>query len=78
MHFTTAFTMPIRLCMPIYNIIFKLYSARAYVVLYNALSAYDYSFLYNEMFVDATAEKFNFLLPKSQVFYYSFWVHHEI
>jgi hypothetical protein len=51
------FTMPIQRYKQNFNILYKRVFAVDYAMLFNALSTYDWSSLYNEMFADASVDK---------------------
>jgi hypothetical protein len=56
--------MPVRCHKQSCNTSFKRYSTGDYAVLYNALSSYDFSFLYNEILIDATHNRLNITVMK--------------
>jgi hypothetical protein len=68
-HFRPPFiidcAMPIRRCKQNVNISYKSFSAGDHEVLYNALSTYDWSSLYNETSADAAVDRLNFAVTKT-------------
>jgi hypothetical protein len=57
--FITDCVMPVQRYKQTCNISYKRYSAEDYAVLYNALSIYDWSSLYNETSVEAAVDRLN-------------------
>jgi hypothetical protein len=65
--FVTDGVIPVRHHKQNFNISYERYSAKDYVVLYNALSTYIWSSLYNETSVDAAVNRLNVAVTQAMI-----------